>query len=413
MYKKVLLFFVATILVTTILACSDGEQNPESGLEKPVAEFLSAQGGDETQVQPGREEQDRALKIGVIGPETGKEADYGLRILGGVRLAARTFNAHGGIGGRMIEVLHYDNKGDPELTTEAVRRLIQKRVVAILAAPTGWSTFAATHMANDSRTIFVAIGTRRRIGKSGPYVFRSSLPDELAIDELIRVSTKELGYTDYALITASDYDYSLDLSSLFQRAVAKHGGMLRVVADTYDTYSGKRDLDGVIAAIRNSPEPLHAVIYTGNSNEGVQLAQGVKGVGLKLPIIGGEDLFTKTYLDKGGKAVKGTLLYTSFAPDSDSPTVMKFVRDYKKETGHAPDRFVALAYDTFMFVAEAIQMTGSTKSSVVRDAMISKKDYQGVTGETGFTDEGTPIKRPFIYRVEGGKAGERFVLLRR
>ncbi len=410
MNRKILLIF-SIIILAGIQACSEDKQgNTDSVSEKNVIPSYVVQ-QTETPAKPEPVEQARALKVGVVGPETGDSAFYGLRILEGITMAARTFNASGGINGQPIEVVHFDNKGDPELTDTVVQELIQQRVVAIFAAPTGWSTFAATRLANASQTIFIAVGSRRRIGKSGPYIFRFALADEFAIDELVHFAINHFGYTNYALVTSSDYDYSLDLSSLFRRAVAKHGGSLKLVADTYDTFSGKRNIDNVVKALNSSPEVLDAVIYTGGDDEGARLARAMKQTGLKLPIIGGEDLYTDAYLKSGKAATNATLLYNSFAPENSSPHVMEFMRDYKQYKSGVPDRFVALSFDSFMFVVNAIKAAASTKSTEVREAMLNLH-YQGVTGESRFSMEGSPIKHPFIYHVKVDKNGERFVLLR-
>ncbi|MEN8130825.1 MAG: ABC transporter substrate-binding protein [Pseudomonadota bacterium] len=410
MNRKIPLIFSAIILAI-VQGCSDDKQDISGSVDERDVIHSPVVAQHEIPAEPKPIEEARALKIGVIGPETGDSEFYGLRILEGITMAARTFNANGGINGQAIEVIHYDNKGDPELTDETVRELIQQRVVAIFAAPTGWSTFAATHLANDSQTIFIAVGSRRRIGKSGPYIFRFSLADEFATDELIRLSVEDFGYTNYALVTSSDYDYSLDLSALFRRAVAKHGGKLKLIADTYDTFTGKRDVKHVVEALKKTPASLHAVIYTGGDDEGAQLALAINQAGLKLPIIGGEDLYTNAYLKKGKTATTATLLYNSFAPEYDTPQTEKFMRDYKKYKSGVPDRFIALAYDGFMFVANAIKTAATTKSSEVRKAMLTVH-YQGVTGETHFSPEGSPIKHPFIYRAETGASGEQFVLLK-
>ncbi len=111
-----------------------------------------------------RQEPERALTVGVIGPESGEEAAYGLQVLNGVLLAAERFNEDGGIDGKPIEVLHYDNEGRPDRTLEIAQQLIESQVVAILSAPTGWSSFGPTHMADATSTIFISVGTRRRLG---------------------------------------------------------------------------------------------------------------------------------------------------------------------------------------------------------------------------------------------------------
>jgi len=249
MNRKILLIFC--VILAAVQGCSDESQDNTRSVDEQNVVPSPVVAQHEIQAEPKPIEEARALKIGVIGPETGSSAFYGLRIVEGITMAARTFNADGGINGQAIEVIHYDNKGDPELTDEAVRSLIQQRVVAIFAAPTGWSTFASTHIANNSQTLFIAIGSRRRIGRSGPYIFRFSLPDELATDDLIKYSRQAFGYTEYALVTSSDYDYSLDLSALFRRAVARQGGNLKLVTDTYDTFTGKRDVKQVVEALKN------------------------------------------------------------------------------------------------------------------------------------------------------------------
>jgi len=226
---------------------------------------------------------------------------------------------------------------------------------------------------------------------------------------LIQYSTQQAGYTNYALVTASDYDYSLDLSSLFRRALAKHGGNLTLVADTYDTFSGKRSIAPVVKALKNNLQPVDAIIYTGGDQQAAQLARGIKRAGLKLPLIGGEDLHTKTYLNSG-KATRGSLLYASFAAENNSQQVMKFIQNYKKQKQGQPDRFVALAYDSFILLTEAIKAAASTKSSEVRNAIINIH-FKGITGNSYFSPQGSPLKQPFIYRIEGHKTGEKFVLL--
>ncbi len=350
---------------------------------------------------------ERPLKIGIIGPETGADSIYGIDVLTGVMAAAKRFNAEGGIDGRDIEVINIDTKGEPGLTSRGVAYLISQGVIAIFSAPTGWSTFAPIHQVNGSKTIFLSIGSRRRIERSGPYIFRAALSDELATDGLVHYAIQELGYTNFALVGSSDYSYSLDISSLFKKAVMKYGGTIRVEADTYDSYLAKRNLESVINIIKHSPQALQAVIFTGGADEGVLLSKGLKNAGLNLPIIGGEDLLVEDYLKEGGD-VSGSLIYASYSPLIRSPMMDEFIEDIHEKN---PDRFVALAYDAFMLLAEAIRAAGSTDSAKVRDALIESKGYDGVTGNTKFTSEGMPIKRPFIYGTKVGGGEQGFVLL--
>jgi branched-chain amino acid transport system substrate-binding protein len=155
--------------------------------------------------------------------------------------------------------------------------------------------------------------------------------------------------------------------------------------------------------MRKSPDPLHGVIYTGGASEGILLAQEMRKAGMNQPLIGGEDLFSEEFLN-GGDAVNETLLYASFSADGKSAKMAEFIKDYGEAK---PDRFAALAYDTFMLLAEAIKATDSLDAAKIREALVNRKDFEGVTGRTSFSPENLPIKHPLIYRIEKGEGGER------
>lgn len=351
---------------------------------------------------------ERPLIIGIVGPETGEEASLGISVVEGALAAAKRVNAEGGIDGKEIKVLHFDDKNDIGTTTSIVKDLVSQRAIAILAAPTGSSTFAPHHLVNDSKTIFISVGSRRHLKRTGPFVFRTAVPDELATEDLIEYATAKLGYVNYALVTDANNDFSLDLSSMFRKALDKYHGVIKVEADTYDSFTGSRNMTAVVSAIKKSPDPLHGVIFTGNASEAVLLAHELKKAGLTIPIIGGEDLFSEEYL-QGGEAVENTLSYTTFSADAKSPKMDEFLKDYGKAN---PDRFAALAYDTFMLVTEAIKEAGTTDTTLVREALINRKDCVGVTGKTSFTAENLPVKHPIICRVEKGDSGQRSFVLK-
>jgi len=357
---------------------------------------------------PERIKDERPLIIGIVGPETGEEAAYGISVVEGALAAAKRVNAQGGIGGKEIKVIHFDDQSDIGLNTKIVKDLISQRAIAILAAPTGSSTFSPIHLVNESKTVFISVGSRRQLKASGPFVFRTAVPDDTATEDLIKYAVTELGYVNYVLVTAADNEFSLELSSLFKKALDKHHGVAKLEVDTYDSYTGGHNLGAVIPAIKKSPDALHGVIFTGGATEAVLLAQELRKAGLTLPLIGGEDLYSEEYL-KGGEAVNETLAYTTFFADNKSAKMEEFIKDYGKAN---PDRFAALAYDTFMLVADAIKEAGSTDTTLVREALINRKDCVGVTGKTSFTSENLPVKHPSICKIQKGENKERAFVLK-
>ena len=385
-HNKISLMVSVVMVMTLLSGCSDKKEATKT---------------------PEIAKDERPLIIGIVGPETGDEAAYGKSVVAGALAAAKRFNAQGGIAGKEIKVLHFDDQSDIGMANKIVKDLISQRAIAILAAPTGSSTFSPIHLVNESKTLFISVGSRRHLKATGPFVFRTAVPDEIATEDLIKYSVKELG-ANYALVTAADNEFSVELSSLFKKALAKHSGVIKLEADTYDPFTGGSNIGAVIAAIKKSPDTLHGVVYTGGATEAVLFAQELKKAGLTLPIIGGEDLFSEEYL-QGGDAVNETLAYTTFFADNKSAKMDEFIKDFGEGK---PDRFAALAYDTFMLVAEAIKEAGSTDTSLVRAALINRKDCEGVTGKTSFTSENMPVKHPVICKVKKGESGERSFVLK-
>jgi len=401
---------VLMLLAAVIFAgCSDDDadkaQKPEldraAEMQQLVRQTQEYAKQEKERQQKKIEARERPLIIGVVGPETGEQASYGLSVVNGVLAAAKRFNAGGGIAGKEIKVLHYNDQSNMGNTSKIVSYLIGEGVIAILSAPTGASTFTPIHLVNDSKTIFISVGSRRHIERSGEYVFRTAIPDEMATEDLIRYATAQLGYVNYALVTSSIHDFSLDLSAMFKKALYKNHAAIKVEADIYDTFSGRTNIARVIDSIKNSPDTIHGVIFTGAASDGALLAKGLRKAGITLPIIGGEDLMSEDYL-KGGDAVEGTLLYSTLSADMKSSKMAEFIKDYGKAE---PDRFAALAYDTFMLVADAIKIAGSTNTAKVREALINRKECAGVTGGTKFSPQGESIKHPLICRIKRSKNG--------
>lgn len=352
----------------------------------------------------------KKLKIGIIGPLTGEGAEYSKAMFDAIKLAAKNFNDAGGINGKKIEILSRDTKGDYGKTRDSVIELINDNVSAIIASPSGWSTFTPVSMANVSKTIFMVVGTQRHIGRSGLYVFRNSLPDETATEEAIRYCTEKLGYKRYIILTSMvDDEACLSVAGLYRRALQKVGG--EVVADACTNLD--LSIKETIKKVKDDAKgPIDAVIFAGSAGNAVDLAKELRSQGVQAPIVGSEVLYNTEFLKKGGSAVIGSLLFTSFTPLSDAPAAVQFVKEYNAATGKEPSVLAALGYDSFMLIAEALKKAGNTNPVDVRYALTGIKDHPGVSGMISMSKDGESVKTPFLIKVEKGAKGPEFRLIK-
>ncbi len=352
----------------------------------------------------------KKLKIGVLGPLTGDGSEYSKAMLDAIKLAVKDFNDGGGVNGKKIELAVRDSKGDYSKTKNLVIELIDDKVVAIIASPSGWSTFTPVSMANASKTILMSVGSQRHIGRSGPYIFRNSLPDEIATEETIRYLREKLGYKRYVVLTSMvDDEACLAVAGLYRRGMQKHGGEVVADACTNLDLGIKETIEKVKKEAKGA---IDAVIFAGSAGNAVDVVKELRLQGINAPLVGSQALYSPEFLKEGGEAVIGTVLYTSFTSLSDAPATVKFIKKYKAATGKQPSPLAALGYDSFMLIAEAIKRAGTTEPSKVRKALTGIKGYIGVSGATSMAEDGESVKSPFLLKVEKGSKGPEFRLIK-
>ena len=71
--------------------------------------------------------------------------------------------------------------------------------------------------------------------------------------------------------------------------------------------------------------------------------------------------------------------------------------------GALPNFHAALAYDSMMLLADAIERAGSTDSEAIRTALAATADFPGLTGSITFTPSGDAVKGYRMLRIQNGE----------
>ena len=96
------------------------------------------------------------VRIGFIGPVSGRNADLGAGGRNGVQLAVEQANAAGGVNGRKIELVLKDDQGSVEIAKREVAALLAEKVEAILGPMTSGVALAVTPLANEAQVLLMA-----------------------------------------------------------------------------------------------------------------------------------------------------------------------------------------------------------------------------------------------------------------
>ena len=389
---------------------NDPSKNPiidTSGAEQAPAQYGF---GVRTDAQIEKE-RPRALKIAVLAPLVGDVEVFGKDTVDGAEMAADEINDRGGIRGQKYDLLVWDTKSSMDGARNGVTTFIRENVAGIIGAPTGEVSFAASKALNDNQLTIISAGSRRRLGDTGPYNFRNTLNDNYAIKQLMQYVVVEKKIKKFALFTSLINDYSIKLSAAFKGEIEKNQAQL-----THELYITSPEMANFNQEEVSIPAQLKklktnlpdAIIYTGDGNEGAQVLREMRKMGLKIPMIGAEDLMVPEFAALGAAAA-GTVVYGGFNEASDNPRIKTFVNNFRKKYNRAPSRVAALSYDAYYMLAAGMEKAKSLRPSHIRNGLLELKDYAGVTGKMSMDKNREAIKEPFIFEVKSKNDKYQFV----
>ena len=128
--KKFLALSMAAAMTLSLAACSGGTSGSTSG----SSNGSTGSDGD-------------TIKIGLIANTTGGNAQYGIAVKNGAMLYVDNLNEAGGINGKQVEVIAYDDKGDPTEAANAYNRMADEGVTAVIGAVLTGTTVAVADLA--------------------------------------------------------------------------------------------------------------------------------------------------------------------------------------------------------------------------------------------------------------------------
>jgi len=343
------------------------------------------------------------IKIGLLAPLTGPAAADGLSVQNSVRLAVERVNAEGGLLGKKVEFVSYDDRMDPKDAVALARKLIeQDKVVAIVAGSYSAPSRAVAPIFQEEKIPAVAAyAVHPDVTKAGNYNFRNGFLGTVEGKAAAYAAVKMLKGKKIALLV-SDNDFGRELSKGFKYYIDKYAkGTASIVSEQVYPMSEK-DFKPYLTKIKEqNPDVIFSSGYYFQTGPVVNQA---REMGIKAHILGEEGADSPKFLEIAGTAGEGFAIVTNLNRDDKRPHVQKFLKTYEERFGIQPDMVGASAYDAFMMICDAIKRAKSTKGPDIRAALASIKDYSGLTGMVKkFTPEGEVVKDVQVQIVRKGR----------
>jgi len=324
------------------------------------------------------------IKIGSVLSVTGPAAFLGDPELKTLQLYVDDINKKGGVIGRPLQLVHYDDGSDAGKANSFAKRLIDDDKVDILVGgTTTGSTMSMVPLVEKAGVPFVSLaGAVVIIEPTKKFVFKTPHTDRMAAEKVFE-DMKKRGITKVALLSeTSGFGGSGKKET---EAVAGKYGITLVANETY----GPKDTDmsPQLTKIKNTPGVQGVFIF--GLGQGPAIAtKNYKQLGITLPLYHAHGVASQQFITLAGPAAEGVrlpaaaLLVADKLADNDpqKPVVVAYSNTYKEKTKSEVSTFGGHAYDGLMLAVDAIKRAGTTDKAKVRDALEATKGYVGTGG---------------------------------
>jgi branched-chain amino acid transport system substrate-binding protein len=328
------------------------------------------------------------LKIGVIAEA---QAIAGASIPQAAQMAADEINAKGGVDGRKIEIVTYDNHSSSADSVRAFQRAVNEdKVNVVIASYISEVVLALEPWASRLKTPFITPGAAsNEISKSvhndyekNKYTFHGYLTSAalaLSVCDAAKELLVEQKKMKTAVIMSEDAAWTKPLDVGYQECLPKIGlkvlDHIRFSPDTTDFTPIFNKIEGT------KPD----VIITGISHVGVQPTVQWKNQQVPIPMLGISSQATNSTFGKDTNDASNGVLYQGVSGPNVPVTEksVPFAEGFKAKFGNYPSYAGYTSYDEVYYIADAVKRAGSTEADKLVDAL-EKTDWVGTIGRTQF-----------------------------
>ncbi|AOO84917.1 ABC transporter substrate-binding protein [Bosea vaviloviae] len=332
------------------------------------------------------------VTIGAVLSVTGAAAFLGEPEEKTLRIYVDKLNAEGGLLGKQIKLVIYDDGSDAnKARTFATRLLDDGKIAAMIGGTTTGASMAMLPVFEERGVPFISLASGISIIEPvRKFVFKVPHTDRMACERIFE-DMKARGLSKVGLISGSD---GLGQSMRDQCvAVAPRFGVQIVADEKY----GARDSDmtAQLAKIK-AVAGLQAVLNAGAGQSPAIVTRNFAQLGFSnVALYQSHGVASKSFIELTGAASEGVrlpsaaLLIAGQLPASDiqKPVVMAYKQTYEAATGQPVSTFGGHAYDALMIVADAAKRAKSLDPEKLRDAIETTKEFVGTGGVFSFDSQ--------------------------
>ena len=344
---------------------------------------------------------EKSIKIGYVGPLTGRSSDIGISGRNGIILAVEEGNASGGIGGNPIQLIGEDDHSDANLALVADKKLVEEGVSVIIGHMTSSASVAVMPFINSpqGKGILMVSPTTRTSKLTGiDDNFFAVIPPMKAATDAQAEYVSKLGIRKIVILyDLANRDFAEDWASNFSATYSALGGEIigirQFASGTSFSYLG---IMGELSALH--PE---GVLLIAGGVDAAMFCQQIHKVGLQAKIFSSSWAMTDDFLQTGGPTVEGVVFCNPVNPENHYPEYEQFVERYQQRFGKKPDFAAAYGHEAAEVVITGLKLNSDYRQ--LKHTILTKEIFPGLWGQYAFDSYGDAHRENFIFSVQGGK----------
>lgn len=339
-----------------------------------------------------------AVKVGFMGALTGPNAQLGINIKNGAKLAIDEYNATNPK--NKIDLVDYDTQGDPAQAASLAPKLITDKIQALVGpAFSGESKTAVPIIDKAGIPNVSASATNATLSQNGWKTWHRVLAnDDVQGPGAADFIAKTLGKKNVAVIDDQS-EYGKGLSDVVEKTLKADGANV-VVRDVVDPKAD--DYSATVNKVKGAnPE---AVFYGGYYAEAAKFVKQLRDAGVQSTFVSADGTLDQKFIDGAPQAAEGAFLTCTcvLATASSDPDVQKFIDDYKKAYNSDPATYSAEGYDAATAIIKAVSAGKTTAADIL--SFLGTEDFKGVSKQIKWNPDGELASGSvYIHEVKGGK----------
>ncbi|WP_116086856.1 ABC transporter substrate-binding protein [Tropicimonas sp. IMCC34011] len=332
------------------------------------------------------------IRLGASLSATGGAAFLGDPEAKTLEMLVEQLNEEGGIDGEEVELILYDDGGDPNQARTFATRLIEDdEVVAIIGGSTTGTTMSIASLAEDEGIPFISLaGAIQIIDPVREYVFKTPHTDRMACEKIFE-DMQARGFTTIGMISGTD-GFGASMQAQCKEVAGDYD--IEIAAD--ETY-GPQDADMTpqLTRIRNT-DGIDAILNPGFGQGPAIVTRNYSQLGIDTPFYQSHGVASDAFIELAGASesegvrLPGTALLIADLLEEGDPqreVVTSYNDAYREQYGEAPSTFGGYAHDAFLLMTNAIREAGSDDPDAIRDALEATDGLVGTTGTYTMSEE--------------------------